>query len=292
MRYLYLLVACLLFAGCSKSDKQEGPIEPSKPSWTFMYLAGDSTCAPKSASDRPKYGWGEKLRPYLGKCSVDNKAVGGKSSKTYISDGYWSKLTQCLKEGDVVLIQFGHNDESTNSSDDRGTTPEQYYNYLLKMIKEVKGKKAMPVVLTPICRHQFSNGVPVYSHKTYPQKAKDVAAAESVVLLDILTAVLLEQSNGLELVGNFLRVVAAVCILRDAAVRVGNDHVQREVIAFVDHEGGDAVAFKVIHDLGELCLLLARAIKDEGYRHDDQCDHDQVEQYCFDVFLHSILHRG
>ena len=185
MRYLYLLVACLLFAGCSKSDDQDGPIEPSKPSWTFMYLAGDSTCAPQSESDRPKYGWGEKLRPYLNKCSVDNKAVGGKSSKTYISDGYWSKLTQCLKEGDVVLIQFGHNDESTNSSDNRGTTPDEYYNYLLKMIKDVKAKKAMPVVLTPICRHQFSNGVPVYTHKTYPQKAKEVAAAESVILLDI-----------------------------------------------------------------------------------------------------------
>lgn len=185
MKRLFIIIACLVLAGCSKSGG-ETPEPPKQIEWTFVYLAGDSTCAPKSASDRPKYGWGEKFEQFLiKKTTVDNKAVGGKSTKTYISDGYWTKLLSALRSGDVVLIQFGHNDESTNSSDDRGTTPQQYYDYLCKMIKDVKGKDAVPVILTPICRHKFSNGTPVYTHQTYPDMAKKAAADHSVTLLDI-----------------------------------------------------------------------------------------------------------
>lgn len=150
-----------------------------------VFLAGDSTCAP-SESLRPKWGWGEKLGAYL--CdgvSLENKAVGGKSTKTFISGGQWNKMLNLVASGDVVLIQFGHNDENQTASDERGTTPEQFYTNLCGFISDVKGKGAVPVILTPLCRRSFTNGLVDHTHGEYLTKAKQAATDNAVVLLDI-----------------------------------------------------------------------------------------------------------
>ena len=150
-----------------------------------VYLAGDSTCAP-SESLRPKWGWGEKFGTFLGDgVSLENKAVGGKSTKTFISGGQWSKLVNLLTSGDVVLIQFGHNDENQTAADERGTTPEEFYTNLCGFISDVKGKGAVPVILTPLCRRSFTGGVVDHTHGEYLTKAKQAAADNSTVMLDI-----------------------------------------------------------------------------------------------------------
>ena len=199
-------LACLALAGCTKSDNSNEPYDPPRPSKpskpetsnptdpddgnttaaTVIFLAGDSTCAPKSESDRPKYGWGEKFGQFIVETStVQNKAVGGKSTKTYISGGQWDKMLKSVNKDDLVLIQFGHNDENTTAADNRGTTPQEFYENLCKMIQDVQAKNAVPVILTPICRHKFSNGAPVYTHQTYPEMAKKAANDKSVPVLDI-----------------------------------------------------------------------------------------------------------
>lgn len=189
MKALRLFFACLVMA-LSVTDCK-GNIEntdtPSDPPArkVVVYLAGDSTCAPKSESDRPKYGWGEKFATFLNGNKVENKAVGGKSTKTFRSGGQWEKLMQTVFAGDVILIQFGHNDESTTSSDDRGTTPEEYYQNLCRFIAEAKSKGGIPVILTPICRREFAGGVPKHTHQTYPDQAKKAASDKGAVLLDI-----------------------------------------------------------------------------------------------------------
>lgn len=203
-------LACLALAGCSQGDEyeqyeppkppQSGTSKPSEPDNAdqsdpgnttpalpaTIFLAGDSTCAPKSESDRPKYGWGEKFAQFIiDAITVENKAVGGKSTKTFISGGQWDKMLKSVKKNDMVLIQFGHNDENTTATDNRGTTPQEFYDNLCKMIQDVQAKDAVPVILTPICRHKFSNGTPVYTHQTYPNMAKKAAEDKSATALDI-----------------------------------------------------------------------------------------------------------
>ena len=185
-KILYILSSCLLLASCG-NGKIETPSDPPKPSGrkAVVYLAGDSTCAPKSESDRPKYGWGEKIASFLNGNKVENKAVGGKSTKTFRSGGQWEKLLKTVLAGDVILIQFGHNDENTTAEDERGTTPEEYYTNLCRFIAEAKSKEAIPVILTPICRRDFADGAPKHTHLSYPEQAKKAASDKGAVLLDI-----------------------------------------------------------------------------------------------------------
>ena len=195
MKKLFALIAVGLLLCCC-SDKDDTPYEPPKPkpkdelpktppTTCKVYLAGDSTCAAKTESERPKYGWGEKLAPYLNGFTVENRAVGGKSTKTFISGGQWAKLLKSVVRADVVLIQFGHNDENQTASDGRGTTPEEFYTNLCGFISDVKDKGAVPVILTPLCRRSFTDGAINHTHGDYLDAAKQAAADASAVLLDI-----------------------------------------------------------------------------------------------------------
>ena len=194
-RFFLFLTVSLFFIGCGKKE-DDIPVAP-KPVVTTkctVHLVGDSTCAAKNAEDhqKGKYGWGEKFAAYLDGNKVENRAVGGKSTKTYLyassssSKSQWDKYLNTFKKGDVVLIQFGHNDENTTAEDERGTTPEEYYTNLCKMIADVQvWQEAVAVILTPISRLSFTNGVPNHTHKTYPEYAKKAAADKGAVLLDI-----------------------------------------------------------------------------------------------------------
>ena len=189
-RFVCFLALCLVF---SCGDKREPTIAPtpSRVTKCTVFLAGDSTAAAKSSSQRPMFGWGEKFADFLDGYTVKNKAVGGKSTKTYkeipegSSNSYWGKLIKELKKGDVVLIQFGHNDENTSASDGRGTTPDEFYSNLCSFISDVRARDCIPVILTPICRLSFTDGVPDHTHKNYPEMAKKAAQDNMVEVLDI-----------------------------------------------------------------------------------------------------------
>jgi len=81
-------------------------------SQTTIFLAGDSTMAQKVAEKRPETGWGEMLGAHFqdGKVRIENRAMNGRSTKTFISEGRWQKIVDDLKKGDFVFVQFGHND--------------------------------------------------------------------------------------------------------------------------------------------------------------------------------------
>lgn len=153
---------------------------------TVVFLVGDSTCAPRTESGRPKYGWGEKFEQELAGVKVVNKAVGGKSSKSYLEEGRWDKVLGLVNKGDVVMIQFGHNDQSKNKPE-RFTEPfGEFYDNLCKYIADVKAKGAVPVILTSISRRSFdSDGYAKHTHKDYPEAAKKAALDNDVVVLDI-----------------------------------------------------------------------------------------------------------
>ncbi|MBL8182635.1 MAG: GntR family transcriptional regulator, partial [Blastocatellia bacterium] len=79
-----------------------------------VFLAGDSTCADKLPEKRPETGWGEMFGKHFkgGKVKIENRAMNGRSTKTFISEGRWQKILDDMQKGDWVFVQFGHNDSS------------------------------------------------------------------------------------------------------------------------------------------------------------------------------------
>jgi len=152
-----------------------------------IFLAGDSTMAPKQPDKRPETGWGETLGQLFkeGTVKIDNRAMNGRSTKTFISEGRWQAIIDDLKPGDYVFIQFGHNDESKDKGE-RYTPPEDYRRNLIRFVHEVRTKNGNPVLLTPVIRRKFgTNGNFVDTHGEYPDIVRDVAKEQNVPLIDM-----------------------------------------------------------------------------------------------------------
>lgn len=89
-------------------DSRETPDKILNPKLPTLYIVGDSTLK----SNAPLRGWGQELAQFFdpAKINVVNRAIGGRSSRTFINEGRWDKVLAELKKGDFVIIQFGHND--------------------------------------------------------------------------------------------------------------------------------------------------------------------------------------
>jgi PelA/Pel-15E family pectate lyase len=116
---------------------------------------------------------------------VENHAKGGRSTRTFISEGRWTQLMDRTRPGDYVIIQFGHNDE-VPSKVDRYTPPDQYRANLLQFIKDVRAKHATPILMTPVARRKFDkDGKAAETHVEYSAIVRELAAAEKVHLVDM-----------------------------------------------------------------------------------------------------------
>ena len=152
-----------------------------------VFLAGDSTMAPKLAEKRPETGWGEMLGPHFkdGRVAVDNRALNGRSTKSFIAEGRWQNLSDALKKGDYVFIQFGHNDQSKDKGE-RYTPPEDFKGNLIKFVTEVRAKGGTPVLMTPVMRRRFDKDGKFYdTHGDYPEYVRTVARDYKVPLIDM-----------------------------------------------------------------------------------------------------------
>lgn len=177
MKYL-LLIFIFLMLMTSVAHAQQ-PI--------MVYLAGDSTMARKLPEKRPETGWGEALQQFFDeiKVGIDNHAQNGRSTRTFIEEKRWQAIVDKLNAGDYVFIQFGHNDASKEKVD-RYTPPADYRRNLIMFVSEVRAKKAIPVLLTPVMRRRFDkDGQFLDSHGEYPDIVRAVAADNKVVLIDM-----------------------------------------------------------------------------------------------------------
>ena len=176
MRLALTLFALLLLAPSALSK------EP-----VTVFLAGDSTMAPKLETKRPETGWGEHLQKHFDekRVRVDNHAANGRSTRTFISEGRWQKLIDKVKAGDYVLIQFGHNDQAKDKVD-RYTPPDDFRANLARFVAEVRAKKATPLLLTPVMRRRFDKEGKFYDvHGEYPDLTRRVAAEHKAALVDM-----------------------------------------------------------------------------------------------------------
>jgi lysophospholipase L1-like esterase len=152
-----------------------------------IYLAGDSTMAQKLAEKRPETGWGEAFQPCFDPATVrvENRARNGRSTRSFIEEGLWRAITDSLRPGDYVFIQFGHNDESKEKVD-RYTPPAAYRANLIRLVDDVRSRGATPVLLTPLMRRSFdSTGHVRDTHGEYPDLVRAVAEERGVALLDV-----------------------------------------------------------------------------------------------------------
>lgn len=191
MRTLSLVVLVLSgLIGCSSnipaSTAPETTIKTQAAHKIFM--AGDSTMAKKEVKDWPETGWGVPFAIFFNAdYTVDNHAMNGRSTRTFISEGRWQAITDQLNAGDYVFIQFGHNDESITKVD-RYTTPEQYQANLTRFVRDVRAKKAEPILLSPITRRYFDAAGNIQeTHADYSPLSRAVAQAEAVVYIDLDT---------------------------------------------------------------------------------------------------------
>jgi len=151
-----------------------------------VFIAGDSTAANKEVRAYPETGWGTPFAYFFDSTvSIENRARNGRSTRTFIAEGLWKRLIDDVQEGDYVLIQFGHNDESKEKTD-RYTTPGEYKINLRRFISETRAKNAIAVLLTPVSRRQFdSTGKVKQTHAVYSALVREVAKETSCALIDL-----------------------------------------------------------------------------------------------------------
>ncbi|MFY9152322.1 MAG: rhamnogalacturonan acetylesterase [Prolixibacteraceae bacterium] len=151
-----------------------------------VFTIGDSTMANKKAELAPETGWCMVFSEFVDdSVEVKNRAMNGRSTKSFITEGRWQNVLDSLKKGDYVFIQFGHNDEKFQDST-RFTDPfTTYAENLERFIRETREAGATPILFTPIVRRKFENGFLTDTHGDYPVAVKQLAAEWDVPLIDL-----------------------------------------------------------------------------------------------------------
>jgi lysophospholipase L1-like esterase len=178
-------------------------IDPKLPT---VFVIGDST-----ANNNDHRGWADPFAGYFdpAKVNIVNRARGGRSSRTFVTEGLWESTRNELKPGDYVLIQFGHNDGSAPDKDRaRGSLPgigeeaqeftmpdgrrEMVHTfgwYMRKFVAETKEKGATPVVLSLTVRNIWTGGKVERGPGRYPEWSAEVARSEHVAFADLTSAI-------------------------------------------------------------------------------------------------------
>lgn len=186
-------------------------LNPARPT---IFIAGDSTAAKSPKDDHQ--GWGVPFASYFdpAKINIANHARGGRSSRTFITEGIWDKLLADVKPGDFVLIQFGHNDAGALNEEPpgsnrplraRGTIPglgeetQEIDNvltkkhevvhtfgwYIRKMIADVRARHATPILLSLTVRNIWENGRVERGSGEYRRWLREAAQAAGVPFVDL-----------------------------------------------------------------------------------------------------------
>jgi rhamnogalacturonan acetylesterase len=193
-----VLVVILLIASTVKKEK---PV---------LYLVGDSTV--KNGSGKGSdglWGWGDFLYEHFDttRIKIENRARGGRSSRTFQTEGLWDSVLKKLKPGDYVIMQFGHNDggplndtsrargsikgtgEETEEIDNLLTKKHEvvhtYGWYMRQYIRDTKSRGATPIVCSLVARNVWKEGKVARSAGSYATWAEIVAKEEGAIYIDL-----------------------------------------------------------------------------------------------------------
>ncbi|HEX4810569.1 MAG TPA: rhamnogalacturonan acetylesterase [Bryobacteraceae bacterium] len=169
-----------------------------------LYITGDSTVNNHS---KGLLGWGDPIANYFdaSRIHVENDARGGRSSRTFLTEGLWDSVLAKLQPGDFVVMQFGHNDggaltdirhraslkgtgeDTAEGPNDSGQmeTVHSYGWYMRRFVDDTKAKHAVPIVLSPVPRNIWENGKVVRASRDYGKWAQEAAQREGAFFIDL-----------------------------------------------------------------------------------------------------------
>ena len=169
-----------------------------------LFIIGDSTV---NNSGEGFQGWGNVIGDFFDKTkiNVENRARGGRSSRTFVTEGLWDSVLAEIKRGDFVLIQFGHNDggpidrekfrgsipgtgDETQNITGANGQPETIHSfgwYMRKFIADTKAKGATAIVLSPVPRNVWKGGKVERASEDYGKWARETAESQGVLFIDL-----------------------------------------------------------------------------------------------------------
>ena len=151
-----------------------------------VYLAGDSTVMTNGANTYPQQGWGGRIRDlFTTGVTFSNRAVGGRSSKSFVDEGRLAAILTVIKPGDYLFVQFGHNDVY---SDPRLYTDPftSYKTYMAMYIDLSRQYGAIPVLVTPVGKRRYdSSGKFINDFVDRSAALKQLAAEKNCALIDL-----------------------------------------------------------------------------------------------------------
>lgn len=197
-------------AGAQNTLRAQDQPRGANPALPTVFYIGDSTVRNGSGTGgNGEWGWGDMTGIYFdsAKVNVVNRAIGGRSSRTFVTEGRWDQVLEALRPGDFVIIQFGHNDggaindtsrargsirgigEESQEIDNLMTKKHEVVHtfgwYMRKFIAESRAKGATPIVASLVTRNIWENGKAVRNKTDYAGWAEQMARAEGVAFLDL-----------------------------------------------------------------------------------------------------------
>ncbi|HET7625884.1 MAG TPA: rhamnogalacturonan acetylesterase [Verrucomicrobiae bacterium] len=221
----FAIVALVFFAAIPLRADDARPIEDASKitnagvantKLPTLFIVGDSTVRNGTRGMR---GWGEVIAPYFDrtKINVVNRAIGGRSSRTFQTEGRWNKVLAEMKPGDFVLIQFGHNDggeiakgsrpraslkgigdesrEVTIESTGKKEVVHTFGWYMRKYASDAKAKGATPIICSLVPRKIWKDGKIVRASETYGKWAAEAARAEDALFVDLNEIIARQYDN-------------------------------------------------------------------------------------------------
>lgn len=201
IRSSLIIISMFFLSSGITSEKMEKPV---------LYIIGDSTVKNGSGKGADGlWGWGDFMYEQLdtNKISIRNNAIGGRSSRTFISEGRWDRVLERLKPGDYVIMQFGHNDggaindssrargtlrgtgEETREIDNMITKKHEVVHtfgwYMRKYITDTKAKGATPVVCSLIPRNDWADGKVIRATENYGKWAEEAVKSAGGFFIDL-----------------------------------------------------------------------------------------------------------
>lgn len=184
VKYIFLAVAGILVLSAFKSEQK-----------LRIFMIGDSTMANKDVSGgKLERGWGMMLKNFFtDNVIVNNHALNGRSSKSFIAEGHWQKVVEQIRPGDYVFIQFGHNDEKADTL--RHTDPgTSFDDNLRRFVNETRLKGGIPVLFNSVVRRTFADSKTAVEDDDKRDNSSNYLA-EGDTLVDTHGAYLLSPRN-------------------------------------------------------------------------------------------------
>lgn len=172
-------VLLVLSACCTLAMAQTPPRQ--------VFIAGDSTASGYGPERAPREGWGQRLQDFLDAEAyvVRNHAQSGRSARSFIAEGRLDAMAKDMRAGDVLLVQFGHNDAKREDPSRYNEPQAAFPHWLGRYLALAREKGATPILVTPVARREFRDGEPVDTHGAYAQAVRELAGREDVGLIDL-----------------------------------------------------------------------------------------------------------